>query len=87
MRVIQDDAGREWTIFLVIPGSLAIRRTNTTVLPDTFRSGWLCFQCSEETRRLAPVPDVWESLPDGELRLLCAEATPGRQRTPGLAEG
>lgn len=36
-----------------------------------FRKGWLAFQSGAEWRRLAPIPDSWESLSDrGLLDLL-----------------
>lgn len=44
-------------------------------LAPELREGWLCFECSEERRRLAPIPAGWELLPQEELALLCRRAT------------
>ncbi len=50
-------------------------------ISSEFVCGWLCFQSLYEKRRLAPVPDRWDDLPDGELRRLLDEAVPvGRPR-------
>jgi hypothetical protein len=46
-----------------------------------FRSGWLAFQSGVDWRRLAPIPDGWESMSDVELRgLLSRAGTDERQR-------
>lgn len=37
---------------------------------------WLAFDSTEEKRRLTPVPEGWEDLPDRELARLCSEAVP-----------
>ena len=36
--------------------------------------GWLAFDTQGERRRLAPIPDRWEELPEAELARLCAAA-------------
>jgi hypothetical protein len=41
-------------------------------LPRQILSGWLAFQSRHERRRVNPVPDDWEELPDGDLRSLLA---------------
>jgi hypothetical protein len=46
-----------------------------TVEPE-FRKGWLAFQSGTEWRRLAPIPEIWESLPDKDLLALLARAVP-----------
>jgi hypothetical protein len=33
-------------------------------------SGWLTFEADEDRRRLAPIPEGWDNLPDGRLELL-----------------
>jgi hypothetical protein len=40
-----------------------------------FRKGWLAFQSGSEWRRVAPIPDAWETLPDGELLALLGRAS------------
>jgi hypothetical protein len=43
--------------------------------------GWLAFESKREKRRLAPIPEGWESLDDAGLERLCAQAQPiGRPR-------
>jgi hypothetical protein len=44
------------------------------VVEPEFRGGWLAFQSGTEWRRLAPIPDRWENLPDDELLALLARA-------------
>ena len=36
--------------------------------------GWLCFECQDEKRRLAPPPSAWEDSTDQDLESLCARA-------------
>ena len=36
--------------------------------------GWLTFECAAGKRRLAPIPGGWETMPEAELRGLCARA-------------
>jgi hypothetical protein len=40
----------------------------------------LAFESAKEKRRLAPIPDDWKALSDGELAQLCARATFVRER-------
>lgn len=42
--------------------------------------GWVCFQCGEQKRRLAPPPPDWQSAPDAELEALLQAAAPARIR-------
>jgi hypothetical protein len=51
-----------------------VRLTNGLTL------GWLTFDCTDEKRRLAPVPDGWDALPDRELCELCRRARPAERR-------
>jgi hypothetical protein len=44
------------------------------VRPD-LADGWLCFRAGGEKRRLAPIPDGWESLTDERLAELVTDAT------------
>ncbi len=44
-------------------------------LAPELREGWLCFECSGERRRLAPIPSGWELLTESELASLCLSAT------------
>jgi hypothetical protein len=61
------------------------RRTafNLAHVSAEYASGWLTFQSGSEKRRLAPVPEGWESLDGAGLEQLCQAATPaGRPRQP-----
>lgn len=39
-----------------------------------FSNGWLCFEHETEKRRLAPVPDGWETADGDQLRAWCQAA-------------
>ena len=41
--------------------------------------GWLCFEAPEEKRRLAPIPDHWETYRESQLEALCEQAQPVRR--------
>jgi len=52
------------------------RRQPPQFLSPHLACGWLAFECPTEKRRLAPIPQHWESLPDTELERLCHAASP-----------
>ena len=53
-----------------------------STLPESFSKGWLTFESSEGVvRRLAPIPEEWETCSEARLLLLGRMATPARQRT------
>ena len=62
------DNREECTVFDVF-----IPELSDIVDPD-FTNGWLCFECDDQRRRLAPIPDNWERLADRQLSLLWARA-------------
>ncbi len=43
---------------------------------------WLAFDSEEEKRRLMPVPEAWEELPDHELEKLCSRAVRVQKKLP-----
>lgn len=43
-------------------------------LPGALADGWLCFESGSEKRRLAPIPDGWDALPDAQLEEFLAQA-------------
>ena len=46
-----------------------------------YEQGWLAFEARHERRRLAPIPDGWDSLDEAGLDRLCAQArSVGRPR-------
>jgi hypothetical protein len=67
------DGNVKWTAIAVNPS-----KSNTLNAP--YRTGWLSFDCGSETRRLAPIPMDWATLPDDELRRLCRLATVAPKR-------
>ena len=51
-------------------------------LPPSLASGWLAFTSGVERRRIAPIPQEWDTLPEEQLRALWqrAERLPDRRR-------
>lgn len=80
MREFRDFSGTQWNVFRAIPHSAPSKREK--ILPETFRLGWLVFECDKERRRLAPVPENWEALTEGELEQLCTRADVVPARAP-----
>ena len=52
------------------------KRAAPTSVATEMRDGWLAFQCTDEARRLAPIPEGWADLPESELAALARAATP-----------
>jgi hypothetical protein len=79
-RQFQDETGRKWEAWDVNPSTVQVRvfaesvRQSPFPLPPALRAGWLAFQCSDESRRLAPIPADWERLTDLELVQLASAA-------------
>lgn len=48
--------------------------------------GWIAFECGDERRRVAPIPDGWEQLSDDALRELWRDAEQLPPRRKGLVE-
>lgn len=45
-------------------------------LDASYRDGWLTFESDGDRRRLAPIPEAWESCADDALVRLCERASP-----------
>lgn len=75
-REFMDAAGERWLVWDTRP-------TTRVRLNPAFETGWLTFECGKQLRRLAPMPQGWESLPDHELERLCRSATPFDRRHAG----
>jgi hypothetical protein len=88
-RQFQDESGRRWEAWDVHPSTVEVRlklerahvaaraqsnRHATFPLPPELRSGWLAFQCADESRRLAPIPAEWDRMTEPELVRLAAAA-------------
>ena len=79
MRILlQDD--REWTVWDVFP-TFDARVRMSGEAADLLVQGWLVFECEVEKRRLGPIPEGWDALPNDELGRLLASAVPVRRRT------
>lgn len=80
-RVFVDENGVQWDVFAVQPSRATTGKRNP--LPSPYQQGWLSIQCSEEIRRLAPIPEGWRELSRAELCKLietAAKATPKKDR-------
>ena len=55
-------------------------------LGKAMANGWLIFASGAVRRRLAPIPDGWQTKPDTELRTLLASAVPVGRTTTSLAK-
>ena len=55
-------------------GSTRERREVKVVVPTALQQGWLAFQCGDDRRRLAPIPDRWIELDDSALIALLSRA-------------
>jgi len=75
-RMLTDSTGRQWTVFAVYPSASRGR----AVLREGYADGWLSFDDGDETRRVAPIPEGWEQLPEATLLTLCADADRSRPR-------
>lgn len=62
------------------------RRAAKFTLPVQLRGGWLAFQSQVESRRLAPIPSNWVTLPDSKLAELVRTA-PATRRSGRPANG
>lgn len=77
-RVFTDANGTSWEVWDVRPTGAA----EIVQVRNQFADGWLAFQSERGRRRLAPIPEGWESWPDSRLCALCGEAVeqPSRKR-------
>jgi hypothetical protein len=71
-----DDEGQVWHVWETYPRQTSELRQ---VAPE-FAGGWLAFESAKEKRRLAPIPEGWETMSDAELGRLRSEATFIRER-------
>ncbi len=96
-RRFTDAEGRAWEAWEVHPLAVERRMNNSSdsarsderraggefrlTIPRALRDGWLAFQGSSRTVRLAPIPSGWTHLSDEELSALVAEATSSPELT------
>jgi hypothetical protein len=86
LRGFTDSTGVEWRVWEVFPTdgglSSADAMTRSRLQETPFANGWLCFECPNEKRRLAPIPPGWEFRDFATLEQLCREAVPVSSRRP-----
>ncbi|GAC1413073.1 MAG: hypothetical protein NVSMB53_10390 [Gemmatimonadaceae bacterium] len=78
-RNFADPDNRLWEVWCVLP--TAAKRGDRRLLPLTvkpgYENGWLCFEREgKEKRRLAPVPEHWETATAKQLWHWCGLAVP-----------
>lgn len=82
-REFHDPDGAVWNVWDVVPtlmdallaaGRGEPRSMSPRTVEQSLSKGWLCFQHGEQKRRLAPIPDDWERLPEQSLQLLLSVA-------------
>jgi hypothetical protein len=80
LREFTDDDGTTWRVWDVNPS--LHDRLSPTAQKISLRvpSGWLCFECERERRRLHPIPEQWETIDTAILKRMCAAAEPVRGR-------
>jgi hypothetical protein len=69
-RTVSSPDGREWEVWDTVPTQ------DRGLIRPAFAGGWLTFQTRGEKRRLAPIPDGWESASGDELSGWLAQADP-----------
>jgi len=79
-REVTDKSGTRWTVFAVHPSGAR------GVIREHYREGWLTFDTTSETRRVAPIPPLWQTMSDEELLGLCEVAERARRR-PSVQRG
>lgn len=92
VREFTDGTGREWRVWDVNPDALNPRTKDEDYLASLYFTGWLVFETSAgtEKRRLYPIPQRWNELPEAELEVLLqkSEVVPPRKlRTEKAATG
>ena len=80
LRHFTDENGIKWKVWDVWPmgrGSAGTTRSESSIsvfAGQGFSDGWLCFECDEEKRRLAPIPPEWETCAECDLEQMCTRA-------------
>ena len=77
-RRIVDNQDNVWDVWEVNPSASSPSRR--LAVPADLQSGWLAFQCGEERRRIAPLPEAWSEMSDAALVQLMSQANPIRPR-------
>jgi hypothetical protein len=77
-REVEDPRGIRWAVFAIHPSA----GKASSALNERFRNGWLAFDSGVETRRVAPIPENWETMSDSELAGVCERAEVALRRRP-----
>ena len=72
--IIDRRAGRDRRTDSRVAGDRRQKSEPRVAVEPEFRKGWLAFQSGTDWRRLAPIPEKWESMSDTELLALLARA-------------
>lgn len=88
LRGFTDSTGVEWRVWEVFPSKAgaptdAEKYSHSSLKDTAFAEGWLCFECQDQKRRLAPIPPDWAQREIPVLEQLCAQATPVPVRRTG----
>lgn len=93
LREFTDRNGQRWRVWDVTPSVRPFTPTAPDASPGAspgpspfptfeFSDGWLCFETTNEKRRLAPIPAEWETCPPDVLEELCTRAGFATRHTP-----
>jgi hypothetical protein len=89
LRAFTDSSGVQWRVWDVLPNATSRPYSGPSGLPaslngTSWADGWLCFECSVEKRRLAPIPPGWQFRGEHDLAQLCMNAVlvPERRHRP-----
>ena len=84
LRGFIDSTGVEWRVWEVLPSTAGVTTSvsfaRTSLRETPFANGWLCFECETCKKRLAPIPEGWDSAAAEVLAELCVRATDVPQR-------
>ena len=73
--IIDRRGGRERRSGKRVAGDRRQKSEPRVSVDPEFREGWLAFQSDAEWRRVAPIPDAWDTLSDRKLLDLLNRAT------------
>lgn len=83
VREFIDSTGRPWKAWDIRPDDLNPRTKDEDYLAQLYYTGWIVFETrpGDEKRRVYPIPDGWNELPDADLEVLLrkAEVVPPRK--------
>jgi hypothetical protein len=81
LRGFTDSTGVEWRVWEVFPNDVGNAPssesfTRTTLKDTAYAEGWLCFESTDQKRRLAPIPVGWQYKDLPVLEQFLSKATP-----------